>query len=378
MKRRKARNRSRAGKDKPPPVTFALSAASGLLLYAAFPPIDLSLLAWIAPAFGVYLIRRRELTGRRPYRVIWATAGVHWFLVLEGIGRAYWANYIGLVMLSAYLALYQVAFIALSRGAVHRWKMSVVLAAPIVWTGLELARGHLLSGFSMALLGHTQYRLTPMIQIADVFGAYGVSFLVMLVATCCARAAPCDGRRLSYWPALPLTAALVGTWIYGASFPLPDSGPQLKVALIQGTEDTVLEHDIERARQRAIDTFTEYWRLTEDMSRKHDDVQLIVWPESVFTATSPEIITEGKFWPPPDAELTPDEYQELIQLKAEEFAEKLRLTAATFNQFFHDDRLDSRDAYFLVGTDTAHFSGDRERTYNTALLIDPAGRLADK
>ena len=45
--------------------------------------------------------------------------------------------------LSFYFAFYLPVFVGLSRVAVHRLRVPVILAAPIVWTGLELARGHL-------------------------------------------------------------------------------------------------------------------------------------------------------------------------------------------------------------------------------------------
>ena len=65
-----------------------------------------------------------------------------------------------------------------------------MLAAPIIWTGLELARAHLLTGMSMASLGHTQYRWIDLIQLSDLAGAYGVSFVVMFVAASLARMIP--------------------------------------------------------------------------------------------------------------------------------------------------------------------------------------------
>ena len=82
--------------------------------------------------------------------------------------------------------------------AVHRLRVPVILAAPIIWTGLELARAHLLTGMSMASLGHTQYRWIELIQLSDLTGAYGVSFVVMFVAACLARMLPCDDAPLQW------------------------------------------------------------------------------------------------------------------------------------------------------------------------------------
>ena len=55
-----------------------------------------------------------------------------------------------------------------------------IVGAAAFWVGLEFLRAKLLSGFPWSLLGHTQYRFTTLIQIADINGVYGVSFLILL------------------------------------------------------------------------------------------------------------------------------------------------------------------------------------------------------
>ena len=64
----------------------------------------------------------------------------------------------------------------------------------MVWTGLELARGHLLSGFTMASLSHTQIHWPTILQAADIFGDYAISGLIMFVAACVARMIPWRGE----------------------------------------------------------------------------------------------------------------------------------------------------------------------------------------
>ena len=49
------------------------------------------------------------------------------------------------------------------------------------WVALEYLRAHLLTGFGWVMLGHAQYKNLLFIQIADMTGVYGVSFLVILV-----------------------------------------------------------------------------------------------------------------------------------------------------------------------------------------------------
>src|SRR5438132_866791 len=52
---------------------------------------------------------------------------------------------------------------------------------PAAWCAFEFLRAHLAGGFPWYFLAHTQHALLPMIQISDVTGAYGVSFLVAAV-----------------------------------------------------------------------------------------------------------------------------------------------------------------------------------------------------
>jgi apolipoprotein N-acyltransferase len=54
------------------------------------------------------------------------------------------------------------------------------LGVPALWVCGEFARSTLFSGFSWELLGYTQYHSLALIQIADLTGVYGVSFLLAL------------------------------------------------------------------------------------------------------------------------------------------------------------------------------------------------------
>ena len=146
--------------------------------------------------------------------------------------------------LSLYFALYLPAFVGIGRVAVHRFRMPVLLAAPTVWTGLELARAHLLSGMSMADLAHTQYRWVAFIEVSDLAGEFGVSFLVMFVAAALARCVPCGGRRWCVWPVLP-AAVLPALALYYGHVRTTDqpSLPGPRIALVQGSIDTKLQYE---------------------------------------------------------------------------------------------------------------------------------------
>src|SRR3990172_9742800 len=167
--------------------TLLLSIISGLLLTASFPPFDLSLLAWVGLVpLLISLKGQDERTGF----YLGAIAGLAFF-----IGTVFWVtnsvHFYGNIpllpaslitlLLCAYLALYPALFGAIIVCGGKKCPALLFLMAPAAWTALELARAYVFSGFPWALLGYSQYRVLPMIQIANITGVYGVSFLILLI-----------------------------------------------------------------------------------------------------------------------------------------------------------------------------------------------------
>lgn len=358
----------------------ALALGGGLVLFAAFPPLGLAPLAWIAPVFFLFAIKQAELRGRRAWLGVWAASAVHWLLMIQGIRLAHWANYFGWFALAAYLAVYLPVFFWLTRVAVQQARIPLLIAAPVVWTGLELARGHLITGFSMGLLGHALVEWTTLIQISDLFGAYGVSFLIVLVAAAAVECLP-SGRCGWRWsPALVGVATLVCTWGYGyfrlsPTGSRPPEGRPLKVALLQGTVDKVFEYD----PQRNVDTFQGYLALAKQARDAHPDLDLIVWPESVFTGTTPDLLAPPADQRLPAGPLSEAEYRERIGQGVAYFEEKTRLTAARINRLQSDGRpAPPLNIHLIAGTETVVFDSQGLRIYNSALLIDPQGTVLDR
>jgi len=336
----------------------------------------------MAPLFWLVLIRRKQLPGRRPYVSIWLAGLVHWLIMLEGIRLAHPALYLGWVALSAYLAVYQVLFVGLTRVAVHRLRLPILLAAPAVWTGLELARGYAITGFSMALLGHTQANWTTLIQIADIFGAYGVSFLVMFGAACLVRMLPADGAeatsvgwRPTWWPLLAFAPVLGIVLAYGLSRrqqnpPNQSSQPVLRVALVQASFDVAFEAN----PKRDAEIFGRYLELSCEAVADHPDLDLVVWPEGVFRGNLGDVVVEGDIEPPEDVPMSTEDYRARAQQWMVAFRNKTRTVSAILNR----NRPGSGDSphnriHLLVGTDTRCLGQGELCRYNSALFIDPNG-----
>ena len=261
--------------------TFGWSVVSSIAIWLAFPPVGCWPLAWIAPYGWLRVIRSPRLDGRRPYLAIYLVGYGHWLLMTQWVRLPHWSAAIGWLFLAAYLALYVLAFIALARWLVHRAGWSPVLAAPLAWVSAEVARSHLLTGFALVPLSHTQVDFLPVLQIADLAGAYGVSFLIVLVAATIEHIVGIVNKRrvwVDWWPAAStvlLSSLCLG---YGnARLSEIKSDRQSKVAIIQGSYDTIFDNDVSRYER----SFANYCRMTYDATAR-GDIDLVVWPESMF------------------------------------------------------------------------------------------------
>ena len=157
-----------------------LAALSALLLILSFPRADLEFLAWVG-LVPLYMAMKEHglpaayalssLTG-----LLFFAGFFHWIWAVEAFN---WRDF---VLLEVYFAQYFALFGLLLNGITRRTRLSSVLTAPVLWVALEYLRAHFFFlALPMALLGHSQYRQLPLIQIAAITGVYGLSWLVVMV-----------------------------------------------------------------------------------------------------------------------------------------------------------------------------------------------------
>lgn len=328
-----------------------MALAGSALMWAALPPLDWWPLAWIAPIPWLLLARLERLPGRRPYTGLWLAGFVFWLAALHWLRLPHWATSFGWVALSFYLAFYIPVFVGLVRVGIHQLHWPLALVAPVVWTGLELVRAYLLTGFSMGSLSHTQSRWLTLIQISDVTGGYGVSFLVMLVAAALAGLWPPAKKRA--WAAVPVAAiAVVACLAYGAQRmqPLAEAkGPQ--IALIQGSIDTVFGGDPDRFDR----ILRQYRGLTDQALKAGPAASLVVWPESMYPI---EWLT---------IEPGADGGAEYPEFSAAMLAERAELSRQNLEALAQ-----GVGRPMVVNTGRFHVgAGGRIDHFNTAILVDP-------
>lgn len=334
---------------------LAPALASAALSWAAFPPLDWWPLAWLAPLGWLWLCGRPVLPGRRPWLAIWFSGFVFWLGLLHFLRLPHPATCLGWVALSFYFAFYTPAFVWLAREALHRWRIPLVVAAPMVWMGLELARGHLLTGHTFGDLGYTQYRWLALLQTADIWGVYGVSAVVVLVAAAIATWLPGNSRPARIGSSAAAAVLLLGVAGYG-HWRLADRGqlrPGPRAALIQGSIDTHVKADPE---QRDV-VYEQYVGLSDKAVREVAGVELLIWPETMFRDS---LITIGDdFQPPADVDWNADD---------------ARYTAER-NERFIGSVVRSFGVPVILGIDRQHLGPGKINRYNAALYVDRQGQI---
>ena len=166
------------GPHGPHPVVLGL--ASAVLLWLAFPPMNWGWLAWVAlvPLFLLVPSRRRR---GRSTSAAWAGGMAFWTLAIQWVRLTDESAWLAWLVMALALSAFWPAFLALTRLAVRRLDLPLMLAAPVVWVGLEYVRAFILSGFPWYYLAHSQHAVLPVIQAADLTGSLGVSFVIAVV-----------------------------------------------------------------------------------------------------------------------------------------------------------------------------------------------------
>ena len=216
---------------------------------------------------------------------------------------------------------------------------------PAVWVSSEFARSSLFSGFSWELLGYTQYRYLTLIQIADITGVYGLSFLMALSGYVAAEIVVFLHRRKEQessarlpWPALGFLAGgimlvlLYGTLRLRHDSPLP-SAPSVTVALVEGNVPSAQRWQ----RVHYASNLLKYISLTRQ-GTEGAQPDLVVWPEfaTAFYLDREPILQTQLGW--------------LTQ---------------------------QANAFLLVGAPRMEEVAGGTRYYNSAYLLSPDGKLVD-
>jgi len=270
------------------PGPFLLAVISGILWVLVFPRFNFEILAWFA-----FIPLLSAIEGKTPQRsallgfifgMVFYSWGLNWVTnTMINYGNLLpVVSFMVLGLLAAYLSFYTALFCYLLRRFCKDNRNLVFLLAPVLWTSLEYIRStHSEFGFSWLGLGYSQFQTLPVIQMAEITGVYGVSWLIMLVniglylAWKSWREPGQMGVRF-----LSVTFLVFACWWGYGSIAMNRPGAEKKstitVGLIQGNVEQFMKWNPLYQKQ----VINKYRDLTLKAAQSKPD--LIVWPETAL------------------------------------------------------------------------------------------------
>lgn len=263
---------------------------SAILLALSFPTTGIFFFAWVA-----FVPLMLALWSRSPRQ---AFSDGYIFGLIYFFGTLYWIyhsiNHFGgvpfiaslgiVVLLCLYLGLYPAIFCVLFIQMIRKTKLPVLFIAPVLWVVLEFLRSYALTGFPWSSVGYSQYKFLHAIQVADITGIYGISFLVLMV-----NGALVDivmfKRRVREMPLFPVSYTFVGLsavliivvltlgyghWRLGQE----RKGSPVNVSVVQGN----IEQDKKWEPAYQNEVLNTYFTLSRKAAGTSP--QLIIWPET--------------------------------------------------------------------------------------------------
>ena len=266
---------------------------TGLLHPLCFPHFDLGWLAWIVLVPLHLIIEKAE--PKNAFRYGWLagtiafTGTITWVITaMNQYGQVpFVVSALLMLLLATYLGLFVGAY-AWGYTRLHNWHPGWLwLGAPSLWVSLEYLRTYAFSGFPWTLLGYSQYQWLPVIQLSDMTGVYGVTFLVVMGNVAMTVIFSWlwhrkDQLAVSFpWkPALAFVVMLSATLAYGhwqinQQAMLDRSAKSLSLGLVQAN----IAQDKKWDKTYIDETLKRYTTLSQQTGKNLD---LLIWPEAAM------------------------------------------------------------------------------------------------
>ena len=237
-------------------------------MFLAFPPFEFAILAWVAIIPLILVIS--ESTKKQAFWYSCITFAIFY------TGLLYWLVNVtmpGLIILVIILTIIS-GFFGVMASIVMKYSMDLLII-PFIWVIFEYLKSHIFTGFPWGLLAHSQYKNINLIQIADITGVYGISFVIIAFNMAFFAVIKRRERKIAYLMVSLLFIVISTSYgIYKSDNLNLISGPRISV--VQGNIPQEQKWDSSFAE----DILSVYAGLSKQAAS--DSPDLIVWPETSF------------------------------------------------------------------------------------------------
>jgi apolipoprotein N-acyltransferase len=162
------------------------------------------------------------------------------------------------------------------------WPMMIAL--PILFVGAESVQSFLFTGFNWYFPAHSQYANTSLIQIADMFGTFGISALIAMVNGVLVDgikfAREKKGRWYLVFEATTAVVLILATFLYGRqALGVPPFVSLGRIGVVQTNVPSAVKEETENAQA-----------ILDDLFKQSDQciaagAKMVVWPETMVLTT---------------------------------------------------------------------------------------------
>ena len=337
-----------------------LAGGSMLLQVLIYPPIDLWPLAYVCFVPWLLMVGASE-SAHRSY-VMSYLMGVAFFSI--SMGWLFIVTVLGSVVLFLAMALYYPLAACPIRHVIRRRRLPLAILFPFIWTGCEALRSIVVPRFPWSLLGHSQHTVLSIIQVSDLVGAYGVTFVVAAINGLIADIIltrygwPVTGEPVSEPKSLRVSGGFAGVVLLAAIVygqvqlhrGTSSEGP--RIAIIQGNYPNYVDPAMVAREPSHKERAMRYFELLHDAAKEEPDLFLL--PETPWVMYLNHEFLEQPLTMWYSRAFTPQECYEALQSAATDY-----------------------DAYVVTGSaslvPTPYDLRAPELRYNSAFVFSPDG-----
>jgi apolipoprotein N-acyltransferase len=277
--------KGRGGRQLPGKISpWWLLLVTAVLMPLMFPPFYCWFVGGVALVPFCWCVLHRPMWPR--YLWMYYGLGVAFFLP-----NLFWLGPVtigGLIALALYLAIYFPLFAWGLHRLTVQFRMPATIAVPLMWTAVEYFRATFVQGgFPWFMLGNSLAPVPLLLQTADLFGVWGLTFGIAMVNGFIIDLLRLPSRRRGdmnpaiggmFALCLGMVAFAVAYGVFRLNQNTITAGP--RVAVIQENIPQSIKDDPSKEEEN----FQRYFRLAQQAASATPHPDLIVWPETMVPA----------------------------------------------------------------------------------------------